>query len=177
MIDIQTARLTLRLVPLTGLAATAAKDHLAARHIIGEQLPEVWFEEAWVSELRLKQWTDDPAYGLWSIRAIHLRETGQIVGNMNCHHVPMPFVLRGETMLASELGYTIFEPWRRQGFALEAVQGFIGWAVTQGLQAILLSVAPENAASRVLAAKLGAEKIGSKVREPDGPEDIYLIRF
>ncbi|MGH6820635.1 MAG: hypothetical protein ACREDU_07220, partial [Methylocella sp.] len=104
MIDIRTERLNLRLVPLTGLAATAAKDRAAARRIIGKKLPEVWFDEAWVSELRLKQWTDAPAYGPWSIRAIGLRETGQIVGNMNCHHVPMPFVLNGETVIAVELG-------------------------------------------------------------------------
>ena len=174
MIDIQTERLNLRLVPLTGLAATAAKDRAAARRIIGKKLPEVWFEEAWVSELRLKQWTGDPAYGPWSIRAIGLKETGEIVGNMNCHHVPMPFVLRGETVTAVELGYTIFEPWRRRGFALEAIRGFTGWAAARGLQAIILSVAPENTASLELAAKLGAEKIGLKADEVDGPEDIYF---
>ena len=176
MTDIRTERLNLRLVPLTGLAATAAKDHAAASRIIGEKLPEVWFDEAWVSELRLKQWTDDPAYGPWSIRAIGLHETGEIVGNMNCHHVPMPFVLHGETTMAVEFGYTIFEPWRRQGFALEAIKGFTRWAATRGLEAIILSVAPKNTASRALAVKLGADKIGSKIDEINGPEDIYFAR-
>jgi RimJ/RimL family protein N-acetyltransferase len=177
MIEIQTARLNLRLVPLTGLAATAAHDHAAARRIIGEKLPDVWFEEAWVFELRMKQWTDDPSYAPWSIRAIANRATGEILGNMNCHHVPMPFLLRGRSSLAVELGYTIFGPWRRQGFALEAIQGFTGWAVTQGLQAIILAVAPDNTASRGLAERLGAKKIGSTVREPGGHEDIYFVRF
>ncbi|MBC8038741.1 MAG: GNAT family N-acetyltransferase [Rhizobiales bacterium] len=177
MIDIQTERLNLRLVPLTGLAATAAKDRRAARRIIGEKLPEVWFDEAWVSELRLKQWTADPAYGPWSIRAIGFKTTGEIIGNMNCHHVPMPFVLHGETAIAVEMGYTIFEPWRRRGFALEAIRGFTKWAATQGLEAIVLSVSPENTASLGLTAKLGATKIGSKIDEINGPEDIYFARI
>ena len=177
MIDIQTERLDLRLVPLTGLAATAAKDRTAAQRVIDGKLPEIWFDEAWVSGLRLKQWTDDPSYGPWSIRAIVFRETEEIVGNMNCHHVPMPFVLHGLIVMAVEMGYTIFDPWRRRGFALEAIRGFTGWAAKRGLQAIVLSVAPLNTASLGLAAKLGAEKIGSKVDDINGPEDIYFVRL
>lgn len=176
MIDIQTERLDLRLVSLAGLAATAAKDRAGTRRTLGKA-PPVWFDEAWVAELRLKQWTDDPAYGPWSIRAIMLRASGEIVGNMNCHHVPMPFVLRGDTVVAVELGYSIFKPWRRRGFALEAIQGFAAWAATQGVRALVLSVSPENIASLGLAAKLNAEKIGSKIDEIDGPEDIYFARI
>ncbi|MGH6855822.1 MAG: GNAT family N-acetyltransferase [Aestuariivirga sp.] len=175
MIDIQTARLNLRLVPLTGLAATAANDRATSRRIIGEKLPESWFEEAWVSELRLKQWTGNPAYGPWSIRAIGLRESGEIVGNINCHHVPMEFQLDGEACLAVEMGYTIFEPWRRRGLALEAIKGFTAWAATQGLEAFILSIAPGNAASLGLALKLGAKKIGSQIDEHNGPEDVYFV--
>ncbi len=176
MTGIQTERLDLRLVSLAGLAATAAKNRAGTRRILGK-VPDVWFEEAWVAELRLKQCEDDPAYGPWSIRAITLRETGEVVGNMNCHHVPMPFVLRGDTVMAVELGYSIFEPWRRRGFALEAIRGFAGWAALQGLEALVLSVSPENTASLRLAAKLNAEKIGSKVDEINGPEDIYFARI
>ncbi len=178
MIDIQTERLNLRLVPQTGLAATAAKNRAAAGRIIGGNLPEIWFDEAWVSELRLKQWTDDPSYGPWSIRAIVLRDTGEVIGNMNCHHVPMPFVLHGLTLMAVEMGYTIFEPWRRRGLALEAIRGFTGWAAAErGLEAVVLSVAPLNTASLGLAARLGAKKIGSNVDELNGPEDIYFVRL
>lgn len=177
MIDIQTERLNLRLVSRRGLAATAAKDRAAASLIIGGKLPEIWFDEARVAELRLKQWTDDPSYGPWSIRAIVLRETDEIIGNMNCHHVPMPFVLHGLTAMAVEMGYSIFEPWRRHGFAWEAIKGFSCWAAARGLEAIVLSIAPSNAASLNLAAKIGAEKIGSKVDEVNGPEDIYFARL
>src|SRR5258707_14589353 len=107
--DIEPPRLILRLVPLVGLAATVAKDRDAARQILGDLLPEEWFEETWVTELRLKQWKENPGYGPWSIRAVALKETGQFIGKINCHHAPMPFLLRGETRLATELGYRIFD--------------------------------------------------------------------
>ncbi|MBM3520934.1 MAG: hypothetical protein FJX63_09260, partial [Alphaproteobacteria bacterium] len=108
MNDIITERLVLRLVPLAGLGATADGDRAAAERLIGPRLPEEWFEDGWVYQMRLEQWTEDPAYGPWSIRAIAEKATGQVVGNMNCHHKPMPFVLGDETLLAVEVGYTVF---------------------------------------------------------------------
>jgi [ribosomal protein S5]-alanine N-acetyltransferase len=175
--DIETDRLILRLIPLTGLAATAAGNRAASCSIIGMELPDAWFDESWVAELRLKQWTENPAYGPWSIRAIGLRQTGEIIGNMNCHHVPMPFVLHGKTSLAVELGYTIFEPWRRQGYATEAILGFSTWAASAGVESLILSISPDNTASLGLATKLNAAKIGSQIDEIDGPEDIYFARI
>jgi [ribosomal protein S5]-alanine N-acetyltransferase len=174
VIDIETERLILHLVPLAGLAATAANDVEASRRIIASGLPDAWFEESWVAELRLNQWKDDPSYGPWSIRAIALKDGGQIVGNMNCHHQPMTFIHDGKSSLAVELGYTIFEPWRRMGLALEAIRGFTAWAATQGVGHIVLSISPGNEASLALARKLGAFQIGSQIDELDGPEDIYL---
>jgi len=176
VIDIETERLILRLVPLAGLAATAAKDADAARRIIGN-VPDDWFADHWVAEMRLKQWKEDPRYAPWSIRAIALRHTGQIVGYMNCHHQPMPFVHNGQTSLAVEMGYDIFAPFRRRGFAYEAVRGFGNWAATQGVEHLVLSIAPGNEPSLALARKLGAFQIGSQIDEIDGPEDIYLARI
>ena len=112
----------------------------------------------------------------WSVRAIASKETGDIVGNMNCHHKPMPFALDGNEFLAVEMGYTVFEPWRRQGIAFEAIRAFTAWAKTEGVAAIILSISPENNPSLALAKKLGAQKIGSQIDEKDGPEDIYLFR-
>ena len=173
MTGIETPRLILRLVPLEGLEATAHKDTEAARRIIGN-VPDCWFDEAWVSEMRFNQWHADPAYGPWSIRAITLKATGEIVGNMNCHAKPMLFEYHGERGQAVEMGYTVFEPWRRQGIAFEAVKAIMDWAAFQGVRWVILSISPENAASLALARKLGAQQIGSQIDEHDGPEDIYL---
>jgi RimJ/RimL family protein N-acetyltransferase len=175
--DIVTERLILRTVPLAGLRATADGDRDTAARLIGRRLPEEWFADAWVHGLRFAQWSADPGYGPWSIRAIAEKSTGQIVGNMNCHHSPMPFVLDGETLLAVEAGYTIFTDWRRRGYAAEMLAGFIAWAKSQGVAGLVLSIAPGNLASRALAARFGARQIGSQIDETDGPEDIFFVRF
>ncbi len=177
MNDIETDRLILRLVPLAGLAATAAKDAETTQRLIGLKLPDDWFEESWVSELRLNQWKDDPEYGPWSIRAIALKSTGQIVGNFNCHDRPRPFQFQDETGLAIEMGYTIFAPWRRQGIAFEMINAFMAHARQHNVRWVLLSISPENQPSLAFARKLGAEKIGSQIDEKDGPEDIFLIEL
>jgi [ribosomal protein S5]-alanine N-acetyltransferase len=171
--DIVTQRLVLRLVPLAALASTAAEMVDVTKGLIGDKLPNQWFDESWVFKTRYDQWVADPDFAPWSIRAIVLRDTGQIVGNMNCHHKPMTFALNGKTGLGVEMGYTIFEGWQRKGIAHEAVTGFVGWAKTQLLESVILSISPGNTASLALAKKLGAMQIGSQVDEHHGPEDIY----
>ena len=104
MIHIETDRLILRLVPLAGLASTAAGNIKATQGLVGEKLPEEWFEDSWVYKMRYDQWLEDPTYAPWSIRAIASKETGDIIGNMNCHHKPMPFVHNGKESLATEIG-------------------------------------------------------------------------
>ena len=41
------------------------------------------------------------------------------------------------------------------------------------MRRFLLSISPENAPSLALAEKLGFRKIGSKIDEEDGPEEIW----
>ena len=174
MSDIETGRLVLRLLPEAALAATVAQNHAHLEALLGLGVPDVWFEEDWVAQLRLDQLRADPAFGPWSIRAIALKETGEILGSLNCHHLPMQFTALGETRLAVEIGYTIFAPWRRHGFGHEAVRGFAAWAKDRGVDGLVLSVAPGNHESLALAQKLGAIKIGSQIDETDGPEDVFL---
>jgi RimJ/RimL family protein N-acetyltransferase len=175
MIDIETSRCVLRLVPLAGLAATAARDIDAAGRIIGPNLSEEWFELDWVADLRLNQWKQDPQYAPWSIRAITLRSTGEIVGSINCHDRPKPFRYNGDEGQAIEIGYTIFSPWRRKGFASEAVRQLFEFAAGSGVKWVVLSILPDNAPSQHLAKKLGAYKVDSQLNEENMPEDIYLV--
>lgn len=175
MTDIETARLLLRLVPLAGLAATAAKDAAACSRLIAPGLPEAWFEDAWVFDLRFNQWKDDPAYAPWSIRAMVLKETGEIAGSINCHDRPQAFEHGGGYGLMIEMGYSVFDAHRRRGIAHEAIMGLAGFARTEGVRWVRLSISPGNQASLALARKLGAVKIGSQIDEIDGPEDVYLV--
>ncbi len=177
MNDIETPRLLIRLLDAEALAATVARDHPRLEALLGLSVPDVWFEEAWVAAMRLDQLRADPLFLPWSIRAISLRSTGEIVGAINCHNRPMEFVALGERSLAVELGYSIYEPWRRRGIAHETIRALTGWAATQGVASLVLSIAPGNAASVGLAQKLGAIRIGSHIDEIDGPEDVYFARF
>ena len=177
MIDIETDRLMLRLVPLAGLAATAAKDAEACRRLIGRNLPSEWFEHAWVYEMRLNQWKDDPDYAPWSIRSIILKDTGDVVGSINCHDKPQAFEHEGESGQMIEMGYSIFEPYRRQGIAHEAILGLAGVARAKGVRFLRLSISPDNQASQALAKKLGAEKIGTQIDDIDGLEEVFLARL
>jgi [ribosomal protein S5]-alanine N-acetyltransferase len=175
VIDIETPRLILRLVPLAGLAATESKDIEAACRHIGPDLNPDWFDNAWVAGLRLQQWKDDPGYAAWSIRAMILKATGEIVGGINCHDMPRPFEHMGASGLMIELGYDVFTPWRRQGIATEAFQAMSAFAATAGVRWVRLSISPDNRPSLELAKKLGASKIGTQIDDIDGPEDVYLV--
>jgi RimJ/RimL family protein N-acetyltransferase len=173
--DIETGRLILRLLPEAALAATTVQDHARLEALLGLTVPEVWFEDAWVAQMRLDQLRADPAFAPWSIRAIALKETGEVMGSINCHHQPMLFTANGETRMAVEIGYDIFAPWQRQGFGHEAICAFAAWAKgSYGVEGLVLSISPENRPSLALAQKLGATKIGSHIDEKDGPEDIFL---
>jgi RimJ/RimL family protein N-acetyltransferase len=174
--DIVTERLVLRLVPLAALAATAQRKLKAAERIIGARLPQAWLDEDWVFQLRHDQWREDPAYAPWSIRAIVLKSSGEVVGNMNCHHKPMPFVMNGQQTAGVELGYTIFEPYRRKGYASEMIKGFTGWAGRLGVSTFVLSISPRNEASLALARRFGAEEIGRQIDERDGEEIIFAFQ-
>ncbi len=177
MSDIETGRLILRLLPEAALAATVAQDHARLEALLGLSVPDIWFEDTRVAQLRLDQLRADSGFGPWSIRAIALKESGEILGTLNCHHLPMQFVAHDEQFLAVEIGYTIFAPWRQRGYGHEAVTGFAAWANCKGVNGLVLSIAPANRPSLALAQKLGASKIGSQIDEKDGPEDIFLARI
>ena len=177
MKDILSERLLLRLVPLAGLAATVQGKPGMVEKLMGVTLPPAWCDEDWVFKLRYDQWLKDPAYAPWSIRAIVERDSRAVVGTMNSHHQPMPFVMNDQKTAGVELGYTIFEPYRRQGFATEAIGAYTAWAgLEHGVSTFVLSISPLNEPSLGLARKLGAEQIGSEMHERNGEQLIHAFQ-
>jgi predicted acetyltransferase len=74
------------------------------------------------------------------------------------------------------MGYTVFAPERRRGYAAEAVAGLMDWARGQGVTNFVLSIAPANTASRAVATRLGfTGPIDQVIDEVDGPEDIWVL--
>jgi ribosomal-protein-alanine N-acetyltransferase len=77
----------------------------------------------------------------------------------------------------AEIGYAVFAPFRRQGYAREAVSGLIEWAGRRhGVRRFLAAIAPDNEPSMRLALGLGFRQIGAQVDEADGLELIYELR-
>jgi ribosomal-protein-alanine N-acetyltransferase len=172
--DIVTRRLALRLLSPEALEATAAGRINDAARLLGLELRADWFDVASLADLRLRQLPECPDYLPWSIRAITLRDTHEAVGYVNFHNLPQWHEMAQRDACA-EFGYTIFAAHRRQGYAEETVRALVAWARERGARNFIFSVAPHNAASQGLAAKLGAQKIGMQVDEEDGPEEVFLL--
>lgn len=162
---IETPRL--RLVPFT-------RDHMAS--LLGRDgggpfefaVPEGWAEEeSWLLGIRLDDVERDPSVTPWLIRAI-LRD-GEMIGHAGFHSPPDE---RGMV----EIGYSVFEPHRRQGVAYEAAVALLRWAGDQpGVRVFRASVSPGNAPSLALVAKLGFVQTGVQWDERDG-EELVLER-
>ena len=106
----------------------------------------------------------------WAPRLIGLREDpSTIVGHAGFHGPPGTSAVRSPT--AVEIGYTIFEPYRRRGYATEAVRALIEWAQRQPqVDRIIASISPTNEPSLAIARRFGFVEIGRHWDEEDGEE-------
>ncbi|MFO0990818.1 MAG: GNAT family N-acetyltransferase [Hyphomicrobiales bacterium] len=175
--DIATERLILRLLPLEAIAATCDGDLGKIAQLLGCTMPDDWAEVQRLAGLRLEQLDGDIAYLPWSIRAVILRETNEAVGYVNFHAQPAAHGAFPQATKMAEVGYTIFEPWRRRGIASEALAAMLRFASENGADQAVLSIAPDNFPSLRLASRFGFVKIGTQIDEIDGPEDVFLLSF
>lgn len=106
------------------------------------------------------------------------RVESTMIGQIGFHTRPGPEYLATLSPGGVELGYTVFEAWRRQGYAREAAEGLMDWAHrSHGVTRFVVSISPTNRASLALASRLAFARIGSHVDEEDGPEDIFERRI
>ena len=169
---IQTQRLDL--IPLSSSVIRAALDgdRAGMEQLLGVSVPADWEVRREFLELRLRELEASPALQPWLIRGISLRSEGSLIGDIGFHTAPV--TPPAPSPKSVELGYSVLEAWRRRGFAREAIEALIQWASERhGVRRFLLSISPENQPSLALAAKLGFRKIGSKIDELDGPEEIF----
>jgi ribosomal-protein-alanine N-acetyltransferase len=124
----------------------------------------------------------------WQPRAIVERAPMTMIGHAGFHLPPRPL----EEALADpsfqgaadpvagavvEIGYTIFPPWRRRGFATEAVTALVEWAFgTHGVGAVLASVEERNTASQVVLARVGGFRSMGTCQSTDGSVEIVMRR-
>jgi [ribosomal protein S5]-alanine N-acetyltransferase len=182
---IATARLQLVTLPKETLDALLDERARPAERVDFE-IPEWWpdDEDRPVLEMRLRQLQAQPGIEPWLLRAI-VGEDNTMVGHVGFHYPPAPIEKALDENFsgprepaeggASELGYTIFEPYRGKGYATEAVGALLEWGFNEmGLGAALASTAPTNFASqRVLERVGGWREIGRAIDKVDGEEIVF----
>lgn len=171
---IQCERLDLILMTPDFFTACLRQDAAEAERILGiSPHPEIFLRNELLT-MRLAQCYEEPAYAPWTLRAIVLRETGQMVGHIGFHTEPNPDYLAELAPNALEFGYSVYTEFRRRGFAEEACRGVMDWAAGQpGVERFVLSISPENEPSLALAQKLGFVRISEWIDEEDGVEWVF----
>jgi RimJ/RimL family protein N-acetyltransferase len=135
----------------------------------GLHFPPSWPEqESWLMRYRLEQMQRDPSARPWLLRAVVLRDPpGTVIGHINFHEPPKED--------AVEIGYTIEEKHRRRGYAIESIRAMFEWARDRGVRRFIASVAPTNAPSLALVARLGFVQTGVQWDELDGEELVFEL--
>ena len=173
--DIQTPRLLLRTLDSHFLTLCLQAEQDEAASYLGCMLPPRWFAQWRLMAIKLQDLKFEPDSLPWSLRAIIHRESNQMVGQIGFHTAPNPDYLQTHDCQGIELGYEVYEAWRRQGLAREALQAMLGFAKIQGVKRFVLSISPENVASTGLARSFGFTQFGEQYDEEDGLEYQYQL--
>jgi [ribosomal protein S5]-alanine N-acetyltransferase len=131
-------------------------------------VPDDWPDEhdAGFLGLRLRQLRESPERRAWPVCAIVLEDA--MIGHIGYHGPPGANARRAPD--AVEVGYTVFPPHRRQGYATEAVRGLLEHARGQGIDRAIASVSPHNEPSLALVRRLGFVEVGRHWDDEDGEE-------
>ena len=167
-------RLELVSVSPAVLEALFAGETATASRLLGAEVPPGWPPDGPASflGLRYRQMQGDPSLQPWLVRALALRETREVVGTAGFHGPPG---INGKhDPEAVELGYEVFEAFRGRGLATEAVSALMSWAQSEhGVRRFILSIAPGNAPSLAIAARLGFVQTGEQWDDEDGLELVF----
>lgn len=130
--------------------------------------------------VRLRDIERDPHARPWLLRLIVLREplSASVAGRRDARTTVglIGFHGRPDEHGRAEVGYEVFTPHRRQGYAREAVSGLLEWAARRHrVRTFLASIAPDNEPSMRLALGMGFKQVGAQVDEADGLELVYEL--
>ena len=147
---IETPRLRLVVLAASALEALRSHDHVTAARLQGFRFTDEFL--ATVNDVFLSRQIEghqrNPTSRGWYARGIVRRDDGALIGHCGFHGTP-------DDVGRAEIGYTVFEPYRRMGYASEAAQGLVTWARSQGSSKVFASVSHENHASLALVGRLG----------------------
>jgi ribosomal-protein-alanine N-acetyltransferase len=142
------------------------------------KLPDAWPDapDRGFLNFRLRQMRERPEIQEWFVYAVVLPDAERpMIGHAGFHGPPGVNAVKAAD--AVEVGYSIFEPYRRRGYATEVVRALIDWASRRhGIHRFIASISPENDPSLALARRLGFKHIGQHWDEEDGEELEFELR-
>jgi RimJ/RimL family protein N-acetyltransferase len=154
------------------IAALLEERRSEAESLAGVKLPDGWPDahDRRFLAFRLRQMRDQPELEPWFVYGVVLPDQERpLIGHAGFHGPLGTNAIKAADAL--EVGYTIFEPYRRRGYATEVVRALIGWASReQDIHHFVASIAPENVPSLALVKRLGFEQTGRHWDEEDGEE-------
>jgi len=135
-------------------------------------------DDAAVISYRLTQLREKPELQPWLMHAIVRCSDQQMVGHVGFHGAPGLYSLGHAFPGALEIGYTVFAPFRRRGYAACAVAALIKWARTErGVSYFVASINQENVASQKVVAKVGFKFFRDFVLNDPDREDVYVLQL
>jgi [ribosomal protein S5]-alanine N-acetyltransferase len=145
----------------------------------GFTFPESWPDahDAGFLALRLRQMLERPEIQEWFVYAVVLPEGERpMIGHAGFHGPPGVNAVKAPD--AVEVGYSVFEPYRRRGYATEVVRALIDWASSEhDIHRFIASISPGNEPSLALVNRLGFKHIGQHWDEEDGEELEFELRL
>jgi len=165
---IRTPRLELVSMTVPVMRALQAKDlETAGREAGATVTPGLADDLVDFLTYRLAQLDADPSIRQWLGRLMILtddRGERHAIGTIGFHGPP-------DAQGRLEVGYRVEAPYRRQGYASEAVRAMFDWAASaHGIHRFIASISPTNEPSLRLASGFGFTETGSHIDEIDGLE-------
>lgn len=167
---IRTSRLTLSVFTADAIDAMLAGDALRLNAITAAAFPQPLsappLMEDMLPNVRDRMRTDPAQEGWWAWVVVR-RDTGQAVG---CVGLGGPPKDDGTVIM----GYATYPGAEGHGFATEAAEGLLGWALAQpGVKRVAATIPPWNSQSIRVAEKIGMKRIGTTWDEEVG--EVYLF--
>jgi ribosomal-protein-alanine N-acetyltransferase len=151
---IETSRLDLRPLPAAAAGALPG-DREAAARIVGATLPASWPAPDLLDVLPVQAAAgpDEEPYGIWVVIE---RETNSVVGDIGFLGPPADGVV--------EVGFSVLPDRRRRGYATEAAQSLVAWALGQpDVRRVVARCDVDNAGSIGVLERVGF----TRIREAD----------
>ncbi len=167
---IETSRLSLVLLLPATLESLLGGDVEGASRLQGFEFTHDFLASVNEAFLTIQLWgiLKSPSAPGWSVRAILRREDDQLIGHCGFHGAP-------QHVGRAEIGYTIFAPFRRRGYATESARGLVQWAKEQGSTAVVAAVSPKNDSSLAVVRRLSFRQIGVRGDGGEGQELVFEL--